>query len=83
MTHRVLTLQNTALRLMTFNGPRTSATPLYADLSILKLFDLVKIMNILYVHKYLNGNLPTDTLKPLISLKQIIHMEPGVTLLAY
>ena len=29
VTHRVLTLQNTAMRLMTFNGPRTSATPLY------------------------------------------------------
>ena len=65
MTHRILTLQNTAMRFMTFNGPRTSATPLYAELGILKLFDLVKLMNILYVHKYLNGNLPIDTLESL------------------
>ena len=50
---------------MTFNGPRTSATPLYAELGILKLFDLVKVMNILYVHKHLNGDLPLDTLETL------------------
>ena len=30
-THRVLTLQNTALRLMTFSHPRSSATRLYAN----------------------------------------------------
>ena len=50
------------MRLITFNGPRVSATPLYADLGILKFFDQVKVMNILYVHKYLNGNLPSDSL---------------------
>ena len=53
------------MRLLTFNGPRVSATPLYAELGVLKFFDQVEIMNILYVHKYLNGNLPTDTLKTL------------------
>ena len=65
VTHRILTLQNTAMRLLTFNGPRVSATPLYAELGILKFFDQVEIMNILYVHKYLNGNLPIDTLETL------------------
>ena len=65
VTHRILTLQNTAMRLLTFNGPRTSATPLYSELGILNLFDQVEVMNILYVHKYLNGNLPTDTLNTL------------------
>ena len=64
-THRILTLQNFAMRLITFNGPRISATPLYSELGILKLFDQVEIMNILYVHKYLNGKLPVDTLKTL------------------
>ena len=53
------------MRLLTFNGPWVSATPLYAELGVLKFFDQVEIMNILYVHKYLNGNLPTDTLKTL------------------
>ena len=57
--------QNFAMRLLTFNGPKISATPLYSELRILKLFDQVEIMNILYVHKYLNGKLPVDTLKTL------------------
>jgi len=65
VTHRILTLQNFAMRLITFNGPRVSATPLYADLELLKFFDQVKVMNILYVHKYFNGNLPCDSLASL------------------
>ena len=65
ITHRILTLQNFAMRLITFSGPRNSATPLYAELRILKIFDQVKVSNILYVHKYLNGNLPEDCLRTL------------------
>ena len=65
VTHRILTLQNIAMRLLTFNGPRVSSTPLYAELGVLKFFDQVEIMNILYVHKYLNGNLPIDSLETL------------------
>ena len=65
VTHRILTLQNLVMRLITFSAPRKSTTPLYAELSILKFFDQVKVMNILYVHKYLNGNLPEDCLETL------------------
>ena len=72
VTHRILTLQNTALRLMTFSNPRSSATALYANHGILKIFDLVKLMNILYVHKFLNQNLPTDILNTL-SIDRINH----------
>ena len=53
------------MRLITFNGPRISATPLYAELGLLKFFDMVKVMNILYVHKYLNRKLPVDVLSTL------------------
>jgi len=65
VTHRILTLQNTALRLMTFSEPRTSATPLFAELKLLKIFDQVKVMNILFIQKYLQGNLPSDVLSTL------------------
>ena len=65
VTHRIQTLQNTALRIITFNGPRKSATPLFAQLHMLKFFDLVKSLNISYVHQYLNSNLPSDTLSTL------------------
>ena len=50
---------------MTFNGPRTSATSLYAESGILKLFDLTKSKNIIYVQKHLKGDLPDDTLETL------------------
>ena len=50
---------------MIFNVPRTSATSLYAELGILKLFDLTKVMNIIYVQKHLKGDLPDDTLETL------------------
>ena len=65
VTHRILTLQNFAMRLMTFKGPRESATRLYGEVGVLRFFDQVKLMNILYIHKYLNGKLPKDTLKTL------------------
>ena len=74
VTHRIATLQNTALRLMTFSSPRYSATRLYADHGILKIFDLVKLMNIVYVHKFLNQNLPTDILNTL-SIERINHSQ--------
>jgi len=34
-------------------------------LELLKYFDQVKVMNIFYVHKYFNENLPCDTLATL------------------
>eukprot|EP00111_Clytia_hemisphaerica_P010587 TCONS_00030955-protein len=65
ITYRILTLQNTALRLMRFSEPRTSATPLFAELKLLKIFDQMKVINILYIQKYLQGNLPSDVLSTL------------------
>ena len=50
---------------MTFSPFRTSATPLYAELGILKFFDRVEVMNILYVHKFFNDKLPTSSLETL------------------
>ena len=72
VTHRIQVLQNTAMRLITFNGPRTSASPLYAELGLLKFFDHVKVMNILYVQKYLNDSLPIDVLSTL-DFEEIDH----------
>ena len=64
-THRIQVLQNTAIRLMTFNGPRVSATPLLANFELLNVFDQVKVMNITYLHRYLNANLPAESLQSL------------------
>ena len=72
-THRIQILQNTALRLITFKEPRSSANPLYHELSLLKIFDQVKVMNVCYVQKYLQGNLPSDVLSTL-NFKEIDHV---------
>ena len=64
-THRIQVLQNTAIRLMTFNGPRVSATPLLANFELLNVFDQVKVMNIAYLHRYFNANLPAESLQSL------------------
>ena len=64
-THRILTLQKSALRLITFREPRSPSNPIFAELGLLKFFDLVKVLNILFVHQHLNSNLPTDLLQTL------------------
>ena len=51
-------LQNKAIRAITFNGPRASASPIYKDCIILKLTDHVNLLNYLFAHDSLNNNLP-------------------------
>lgn len=65
VAHRILTLQKAALRLITFSEPRSPSLPIFAELGILKFFDLVKVLNIQFIHKFLNSNLPSDTLTSL------------------
>ena len=52
VTHRILTLQKAALRLITFSEPRSPSAPIFAVLEILKFFDLVEVLNILLVHQH-------------------------------
>ena len=61
-THRIQVLQNTAIRLMTFQDPRTSITKTYGELKILKFFDLVETLNIMFIYRFLNRYLPADCL---------------------
>ena len=68
-SHRILTLQKAALRLITFSAPRTPSNPIFSNLGILKFFDIVEVLNILFVHQYLNQNLPSDLLKTLKFIK--------------
>ena len=65
ITNRILTLQKTALRLLTFNEPRSHSNPIFAELGILKFFDLVKVLNIHLVHQHLNAKLPLDLMSSL------------------
>jgi len=61
ISHRILTLQKTAVRLMTFSEFHAPSSPLFFELKILKVFDLVEVLNILFIHQYLNSVLPVDT----------------------
>ena len=72
VTHRILTLQKAAVKLMTFNHPRSPSAPIFANLEILKFFDLVKVLNIEFLHKFLNSKLPFDTLNT-FEIKKISH----------
>ena len=45
---------------LTFSPIRAHSSPLFARLKILTIFDLVKVLNILFVHKFLNDNVPDE-----------------------
>jgi hypothetical protein len=66
ITKKVQVLQNKALRIMHFQPPRTTATPLFKISEILKITDLVSVQNFLFAHDSLNNNLP-------IALRGKIH----------
>ena len=58
ITKKVQVLQNKALRIMHFQPPRTSATPLFKISEILKITDLISLQNFLFAYDSLNSNLP-------------------------
>ena len=56
---RIRTLQNTALRLITFSNHRAHASPLYHFLNVLKFSDSIDRLNTLFLHDIYNGILPS------------------------
>ena len=59
-TRRALILQKRTLRIISFSSPRSPSAPLFKSFEILTIFDLVKTLNILFVHQHLNFQLPPD-----------------------
>ena len=56
---KIQTLQNNALRLITFaDSFHDHISHIYKELNLLKLRDFVTLQNLLLVHDYLNNNLP-------------------------
>ena len=53
-------LQNKALRIINFQPPRSSATPLFKSSEILKLNDYVNLQNFLFAYDSLKNNLPSS-----------------------
>ena len=59
-TQRVLILQKSAMRIMSFSHPHSPLAPYFKSFEILTIFDLVKALNILIVYRHLNLQLPLD-----------------------
>lgn len=55
---KVQTIQNKALRVISFKNYREHSSPLYKKLNILKLSDYVKLLNCLLIHDKFNNKLP-------------------------
>ena len=60
VTKKLQILQNKALRIMHFQPPRTTATPLFKTSNILKLNDQINLQNFLFTHDNLKNNLPVS-----------------------
>ena len=57
-TEKIFKLQNKAMRIITFSDLQADADPLYKTNNILRLEDNIKMQNCLFVHDFLNENLP-------------------------
>ena len=60
ITKKLQILQNKAMRIIHFQPPRSSATPIFKFANILKLNDLVNLQNVLLAHDSLNDKLPVS-----------------------
>ena len=65
---KILALQKKPIRLITFSDFDAHTSPLFKENKIIKFSDLVKIQNLVHVHKILNNDVP-KTFKETIMLK--------------
>ena len=63
ITNRIFILQKSAMRIMSFESRQSHSDPLFHKYGILKFFDMVQSQNILFMHKLLNNNVPSDLQK--------------------
>ena len=58
ITNRIFLLQKCAIRVITSSLPLTPSKQLFGNLKILTVFDLVKLLNVLFVYETFNFNVP-------------------------
>ena len=73
-TNKVFKLQNRAMRIISFSDFDADATPIYKDMKILKLEDFVSLQNCLFVHDFVNNNLPRCFETYFHTLKGVHHI---------
>jgi hypothetical protein len=62
ITRRILLLQKSAIWIMSYASFRSPSKPLFFQLRILNIFDLVKLLNMLFIHQSLNFEVPPHIL---------------------
>ena len=55
---KTIVLQKKAIRLISFANFQDSSSPLFKDLKVLKLIDIIKQNNILFAHNAINNKTP-------------------------
>ena len=59
VSDKIFRLQKNAMRIMTFSEFRSHSEPLFSQLNILKFTDNISVINCIFVHDFLKGNLPS------------------------
>ena len=63
---KIITLQKRAMRIIKFADFEAHSDPLFKEMKVLRIQDLIKLQNCLFVHDFLNKNYPfasTTTLR--------------------
>ena len=64
-TNRIYKLQKSATRILTFSDFQTHSDPLFRQLNILKISEIVKLRNLILIHEALNKSCPNDIINTL------------------
>ena len=68
---RLIQLQNKAIRVINFASYHSPVDPLYKNSKILKICDVIKLQNFVYIHDSINGNLPSSLINIFEPTKQL------------
>ena len=66
---KIISLQNSAMRILTFSNYRTTSKPLYHQLKVLQFRQQVELQNLLFVNSSLNQTIPSP-LQNIFSLRR-------------
>ena len=69
---KIVKLQNKCVRILTFSDFRSHANPLFTDLKILKVNDVIKLEQLKLAYQYCNNLIPVD-LRSLFKCSSEVH----------
>ena len=69
---KIEVLQNKCMRILTFSDFRSHANPLFLNLKVLKIREVIKLQQLQLLYEFINNAVPTDLMK-LFQLVSDIH----------